>query len=171
MGQVVYAMRVGQKLTMAEYDALTRATLMRKIPAWTHRDWRRRLGDSIYDFEADPPIQRIGVHGEGNQATDTGGLYVLLSNHFYYFGDRPQPLPDDLLVIVQQGQGHRSVANAPYVDAFIAWIEGLGFRANKPYGKPQLDLFDGDATPSACAESRRAEATQDEQLASYSPAG
>src|ERR1700682_731751 len=59
------------------------------------------------DFEFDPPVQRLGVHLDGNRGTDLSGEYVLLSDHFYYFGDQPQPLPDDLLPIVKQGQGQR----------------------------------------------------------------
>lgn len=163
-GRVVYAMRVSQKLPMAAYDALTQSELTRKVPVWTHRDRRRRVGDSIYDFEHDPPVQRLGVHLEGNRGTDLSGLYVLLSDHFYYFGDQPQPLPDDLLAIVKQGQAHRSVSNAPYADAFIAWIEGLGFKANTLRGKPQLDLFIDESAAAGCADYRRDEALEDERL-------
>src|SRR5580704_11345941 len=46
-GKLVYAMRVTTKVTMAEYDALTRSKLSNKIPAWRDPDHRRRLGDSI----------------------------------------------------------------------------------------------------------------------------
>jgi hypothetical protein len=158
-------MRVSQTLTMAKYDALTRDTLTRKLPVWTHRDWRRRVGDSIYNFEADPPVQRAGVHAEGNLGTDLSGLHVLLSDHFFYFGDLPQPLPDHLLGIVQQGQGHKSVSNQPFVNAFVSWIEGLGFKANSLHGKPQLNLFEDETTAATCAESRQAEALEDERLA------
>jgi hypothetical protein len=163
-GRVVYAMRVSRKLSMAEYDVLTRRTLTQKLPVWTHRDRRRRLGDSIYDFEADPPTQRLGVHLEGNRTTDLRGLHVLLSDHFHYFGDHPQPLPDDLVAIVKQGQGHRSVSNAPYVGAFVSWLEHLGIKPNKLRGKPQLDLFKDEDTAAACANHRRDEALEDERL-------
>jgi hypothetical protein len=164
-GQVVYAMRVSQKLTMADYDLLTRSTLTRKLPVWTHRDRRRRLGDSIYDFEADPPVQRVGVHLDGNRATDLSGDYVLLSDHFFYFGDVPQPLPDDLLSIVKQGQGHKSVSNAPFAEAFMTWIEGLGLKANTLHGNPQLDLFIDESTAVGCAYQRQSDALEDERLA------
>jgi hypothetical protein len=162
---VVYAMRVSQKVTMVGYDALTRRTLTQKVPVWTHRDRRRRLGDSIYDFETDPPMQRLGVHLDGNRATDLSGLNVLLSDDFYYFGDNPQPLPDDLLAIVRRGQGHQSVMNAPYVDAFTAWLGSLGFKANALHGSPQLDLFKDAATVAACAEACRDDDLEDERLA------
>ena len=167
-GMVVYAMRVSQTLTMAEYDVLTRRTLTQKVPVWTHRDHRRRLGDSIYDFETDPPTQRLGVHPEGYRSTDLSGLKVLLSDHFYYFGDNPQPLPDELLPIVRQGQGHQSLMNAPYVDAFTVWIASLGLPPNAPRGKPQLDLFKDAGTVAVCAEACMKDDLEDEWLAHLS---
>jgi len=89
-GTVVYAMKVTQKMTMAEYDAYTAAQLPNKIPQWHHRDVRRRLGDSLYDFSTAAPTQRAGVHGFGNMARDLRGHYALLSDHFIYFGDKPE---------------------------------------------------------------------------------
>lgn len=86
---------------------------------------------------------------------------MLLSDHFYYFGDRPQHLPDDLLGIVKQGQGHRSVSNAPFAEAFMTWIEGLGFKANVLHGEPQLDLFQNEAAVVTCAAERKTEALEE----------
>jgi hypothetical protein len=167
-GRVVYAMRVSQKLTMAKYDALASRTLTQKVPVWTHRDRRRRLGDSIYNFETDPPTQRLGVHPTSYGPTDLSGLYVLLSDHFYYFGDNPQPLPDELLPIVRQGQGHQSVMNAPYVDAFTVWVGSLGLKPNTLRGKPQLDLFQDEGTVAACADACMKDDLEDERLAATS---
>ena len=167
-GMVLYAMHVSQKLTMADYDVLTRRTLTQKVPVWTHQDHRRRVGDSIYDFETNPPTQRLGVHPEGYRPTDLSGLGVLLSDRFYYFGDHPQPLPDDLLPIVRQGQGHQSVMNAPYVDLFTTWLGSLGLKLNALRGKPQLDLFKDAATVAACAEACMNDDLEDERLAHVS---
>src|SRR5260370_41260498 len=110
-------------------------------------------------------MERLGVQREGTRATGLRGLNVLLSDHFYYFGDNPQPLPDDLLRIVRQGQGHQSVMNAPYVDAFTAWLGSRGFKANALHGRPQLDLFKDAATVAACAEACRDDDLEDERLA------
>lgn len=163
-GSVVYAMRVSAKLTMAEYDALTRSRLSNKIPVWNHRDRRRRLGDSIYDFASDPPALRPGVHLMDNRATDLGGQYVLLSDHFYYFGDHPTELPDDLLPIVRQGQGYKSVSNELHVGRFVEWIDGLGVKPNSLMGKPQVDPFVNETAVAACAADNRKEALEDERL-------
>src|SRR5688572_16424822 len=51
-GQVVYAMKITQKLTMREYDAFAEAYYPEKIPDWRNADICRRLGDSIYDFSS-----------------------------------------------------------------------------------------------------------------------
>lgn len=138
---VVYAMQVTEKMTMREYDQFTRKHLTRKIPKWNDRDPRRRLGDSIYDFNYDPPKVRTGVHDEQNRETDLGGRFALLSDNFYYFGDNPQPLPYELLGVIKRGRGHRSKSNAPYVVPFLDWLFGLGFKPNRLYGNPQWQMF------------------------------
>src|SRR4051794_28299130 len=77
-GYVVYAMRVSERLTMAEYDAFARRFCRGKIPAWRHRDVRRRLGDAIYDSSFDPPRLRPSVHDENNRQRDLSGLHALI---------------------------------------------------------------------------------------------
>jgi len=162
-GHVVYAMRVTDKMTMAHYDAYTVADLPTKVPVWTHRDVRRRLGDSIYDYSTQEPTQRCpSVHGPGNVDKDLGGKYALLSEHFYYFGDKSVRLPDDLQPIVHQGEGHRVHLNAPYVEQFVSWIDNLGYKPNTLVGKPQLDLFKDETLVKTCAAQRSREADEDE---------
>ncbi len=136
-GQVVYAMRISRRMTMREYDVFCRQHLLGKIPNWTSRDFRRKVGDCIYDF-SDPehPTIRRSVHKEQNRDVDLGGENALLSDHFYYFGNHPRLLPTQLSPIVQQTQGHKSRANAAYVDAFVDWIKGLKCKPNKLYGEP-----------------------------------
>lgn len=165
-GKIVYAMRVSQKLKMEEYDRMTRELLPGKVPAWNNRDCRRRVGDSIYDFSTgNPPEMRAPcVHGPENMTTDLGGEYVLLSDHFYYFGDRAIELVEHLYPILKQGQGHKSWSNQPYEAGFVTWIEGLGFEPNALHGNPQIDLCDGPDAASSCAAIRRSCAEEDEIL-------
>jgi hypothetical protein len=161
-GQVVYAMKVTQKMSLEEYDIYTKSRLPNKIPDWRNKDKRKRLGDSIYDFSKGLPIQRRSVHNEYNITTDLSGRYALLSDHFYYFGNKPIPLPLELRDIVKQGQGHRSNQNAPYFDSFVEWLEGLGYKANTLLGEPQFDLFANEQNVSLCAKARCSEAEEDE---------
>jgi hypothetical protein len=162
-GQLVYAMKVTDIMSMSAYDHWTHRQLPAKVPAWRSRDHRRRLGDSIYDFSVDPLRQRRGVHGQENLATDLSGHNVLLSNEFYYFGDHAIALPNHLLPIVKQGQGHRSSSNQPFVSEFSSWLGGL-LVAPGVHGQPQLDLFKDADSPRSCAIARSVESEQDELM-------
>ncbi len=72
---------------MGEYDAWTRGELPEKIPSARSRDYRRRAGDSMYDFGDDPPTRRRdGFHVPEEMGHDLCGVYTLLSDHFNYFG-------------------------------------------------------------------------------------
>jgi len=136
---IVYAMKVTAVMTMAEYDGHCRDRLPRKIPEWKHADFRRKVGDCIYDFSGKgPPRLRPSVHTAGNRRKDLGGKNALLSEHFYYFGDKPVPLPQGLRPILHPSEGHKSHANDPYVETFVSWIENSGYRRNAVHGEPQL---------------------------------
>lgn len=144
VGRLVYAMRVSGKLTMPEYDWYTRAELPGKVPDAMNDDPRRRVGDSIYDFSVEPnPRLRSGsAHEHGDQERDLAGGYVLLSDHFYYFGENAVELPEQLLPILKQGQGHKSYANRSYVAQFVDWIEGFELDATVPHGRPLMQSSD-----------------------------
>lgn len=159
--KVVYIMRITQKMTMQEYDEFTRSELHQKIPLMTSKDPRRRLGDSIYDYSFSPdtnpyPRLRSSVHNEWNRKTDLGGEYVLLSDHFFYFGDQPVTLPGELLGIVKKGPGHKANFTPQDIDAFIHWIDSPGYSPAAVVGKPQLTIAAED-TCSACAPRDRQE--------------
>jgi hypothetical protein len=161
-GKVVYAMRVSQTMTMRQYDEFTLRFLPSKIPDWRHYDIRRRLGDSIYDFSTDPPTLRRSVHSLDNREHDLAGERALLSDHFFYFGDNPVPLPEDLRAIIKDNQSHKSTSNAPYVERFIQWIESLGHPLNSLLGEPQWDLFSNHEKKESCSKGRCVEAEEDE---------
>jgi hypothetical protein len=137
---LIYAMKVTRKMPMRDYDTYCREHLPGKIPEWRSRDPRRRVGDAIYDYSVDPPNLRQGVHTEGNRERDLGGRYALLSEHFFYFGAQPVPLPPQLLGLIV-GRGHQSDANEPYLAPFLTWLDGLNLRPNRLYGRPQGPFF------------------------------
>ena len=100
------------------------------------------MGDCIYAYgsEEEPTI-RPGVHNEENRLRDLGGLNVLLSDHFYYFGEAAVPLPTSLLPLRQPTQGHRIIENPAVVDMFDTWLQN--FKPNTLFGDPQLKhVFD-----------------------------
>lgn len=134
---LVYAMRVTRRITMRDYDRIGRTELPGKIPDWESTDVRRRVGDSIYDFSTNPATIRRSVHDERHRRRDLSGEYVLLSTHFYYFGDRPVELPEHLRSIIKAGRGHKRIEDVDLVQRFVAWIEDLGAVRGEPIGGPQ----------------------------------
>jgi len=151
---IVYAMRVIEKMTMREYDEYCQTSLQNKIPQWRNKyGYRLRVGDCVYDYsDGEPPKQRWSVHDERNRKRDLAGKYALLSTHFFYFGNKPVKLPDNLKEIIHATQGHKSNANQPYVDEFTKWIKG--YKPNRLYGEPQLKsefALDKEDVRSKCA--------------------
>lgn len=159
--KIVYAMRVTQKKTMQEYDEFTRSELRQKIPLMTSTNPSKRSGDSIYDYsirhDAEPyPRLRPSVHTEWNRKTDLSGEYVLLSDHFFYFGDQPVTLPKELLGIVKKGPGHKAHFDLQDVDNFIGWIHSLSYPPATVAGKPQL-LIEAEDSCFVCGSRDRQE--------------
>src|SRR5258708_3088603 len=152
-------MRVTQKKTMQEYDEFTRSELQYKIPLMTSSDPCRRSGASIYDYsvhqDANTYAQlRPSVHSEWNRETDLGGKYVLLSDHFFYFGNQPVTLPEDLLGIVKKGPGHKANFDPQYVNKFIYWMHSLGCLPIN--GEPQM-VIEAEGCSSVCGSRDREE--------------
>jgi hypothetical protein len=139
--KVVYMMKVSNKLTLKEYNDYCLAKLPGKIPDIKNIDKRRQLGDCIYlPNENNVMQQRDGVHFKSNIPIDLGGKNALLSDHFYYFGDKPIDLKKELYPIIKDGQGHRSKSNIPYEEKFLEWIEELNLTPNHLHGKPQIEI-------------------------------
>lgn len=163
-GRLVYAMRVEEVISLADYDRQAPQDWPHRIPIPTSRDLADRLGDCIYDYSSgDPPRQRTGVHAPGNMKADLGGTNVLLSRDFYYFGSSAIPLPRDLLPICHQGRGHKSNANAPYVARFVHWVRGLGLGGGQIYGWPDW-VIDWSSARIACGCEGRAEERVDDAV-------
>lgn len=141
--KVVYIMHVTAKMTMMEYDEFTGSKLPHKIPNMASPDPSKRAGDSIYNYSTHNasmcPIMRPSVHSGNpiNRTRDLSGKYVLLSDHFFYFGNKPESLPEELLPIVPKGRGHQSHVNDPYIDSFMDWVQSLKHEPGI-IGSPQL---------------------------------
>ncbi|HCW63166.1 MAG: hypothetical protein ABGW88_04960 [Leeuwenhoekiella sp.] len=139
--KLVYTMKITSKMTMEEYNTYCSKSLPNKIPDVQSGDYRRNVGDSIYDFSnSENPTLRPSVHIIKNRDRDLGGKNVLLSNHFYYFGKNAINIPEHLHPIVKQGQAHKSNANEPFKLEFIDWIERSKYLPNYLYGEPQIKV-------------------------------
>lgn len=164
-GKIVYAMQITQKMTLKEYDQFCRDQLPEKIADINNSDQRIKLGDCIYDYSnGEPPSQRLGVHNAKNFERDLGGQFALLSDHFYYFGDQAIDIPPEFRSIIKQGQAHKSNSNEPVKEEFIEWLETRGYRSNKLFGKPQIEIDFNKKNPCECGEIRSKSHQQDELI-------
>ncbi|HOG20570.1 MAG TPA: hypothetical protein PKW37_09040 [Salinivirgaceae bacterium] len=143
---VVYAMKVTKKLTLEEYDKYCREHLVNKIPTVSNHDYPLCVGDCIYDYSTvNPPILRKSVHNQGDVERDLSGGFSLLSEHFYYFGEEPRPLPQELRHIIKIGPKHKVINDQETIRKFEEWISK--FTKNKLYSQPQLKFeFDKESS-------------------------
>jgi hypothetical protein len=161
-GKIVYAMQVTDVVTMKDYDQQCQTKYRNKIPDLFNKDYRRKVGDCQYDFSiSDDPTIRLGVHNEINRDRDLSGKNALLSEHFYYFGNKPVSLPDSLKPIIHSTQGHKSTLNDPYVAAFEKWIKGTKYKRNHLHGEPQLKTK-SESDPEFCKKCAQLDLQDDE---------
>ena len=163
-GKIVYAMKVTDKMTMEEYAEHCKSKLSRKIPDIHHKDYNRRVGDSIYKFENEKEILLPSVHNKFNVKTDLGGENTLLSDHFYYFGDKAIDICDKYKSIIKQGQGHKSNANDYIKQEFVMWLENQHYVLNHLYGTPQIQIEFTKKGNEYCAKTRCNRAEVDEKF-------
>jgi len=124
-------------LSLKDYNIYCKSELEGKIPDWKNRDWRRKVGDCIYNYSnGDIPSIRKSVHNESNRKTDLGGMNSLLSTHYFFFGEKAVDIPEHLHEIIKLKQGHRKVENIDLIIEFEKWIEQ--FQNNRLYADPQL---------------------------------
>ena len=149
--RIVYAMHIEEVVSMQDYDRMAPERWPHRIPDIESLALQDRLGDCIYNFSSGFPVQRKGVHGAGNMEVDLKGQNVLISRDFYYFGNQARLLPENLLPICHQNQGHKSNANRPYFDQFIEWIRNLVPSTGQIYGWPDYIIDWGNLAGGGCA--------------------
>ncbi|WP_207187274.1 hypothetical protein [Rhodothalassium salexigens] len=140
-GFLVYAMRVQESLTFAEYWNDPR--FARKKPNM-HGSYRMACGDNIYCPTDEGGWHQLNsYHSRADGAPypkhinrDTSVDRVLISKDFVYFGAEGPPIPDELKTarIVLAGRGRRKVTDTDAIAAFEAWLDELGVRGYQ--GRP-----------------------------------
>ena len=164
-GRVVYAMRVGEILTLREYDSFAKQRWPYRIPDIRSAELSRKLGDCIYDYSegGESPKLRPSVHTAANMATDLSGEKVLLSWEYFYFGREAICLPEELHPIIHQGQGHRRPSNDDYLDSFVEWIQNCGYEIGM-HGWPDCRVvFNENGGCGHCAD-RQSDDEQDQAI-------
>jgi len=135
-----YAMHVEEVLSLEEYDRQAPKRWPHRIPNLGSADMWDRLGDCIYDYSKGRAWQRPSVHSRSNIATDLSGENALISRDFYYLGKGAIRLPNHLLPICHQTQGHRSESNAQYFLPFVDWIRKLPLVPGQMHGWPDFTV-------------------------------
>jgi hypothetical protein len=137
-GHLVYAMRISEKLSFAEFWAEPR--FRRKRPN-LRGNTRDAYGDNIYEPAPDGSfIQHNSHHSLAcggtnlfNRNKDTGTNAILISNDFVYFGGSGPPIPTELrnyrgYDLCASTQGHLSRFPPGFVELVESWFEALPVR-------------------------------------------
>lgn len=103
----------------------------RSVPVGHYEREFRGRSDAVYREAPDGSFRRLrkDYHAEPSQMEkDVAGPALLFDPAFtWYFGDRPRMLPESLLHLAAQGQGHRVNGVGPDDPAnLLAWLGSFG---------------------------------------------
>jgi hypothetical protein len=119
-GKVVYAMKVTDKMTLQEY--FTSAEFECKKP--------RPNGNYVYGDNFEPRTE-----------FDKHERFVLVSEHFYYFGRNAiSILKKRFPGLEKKGQGFKSRFDEVYIANFVKWIEKEAGKEPGKHGEPCLQV-------------------------------
>lgn len=150
-GELIYAMKIDTVLSMEEYDTYckTEKSDMKYKRPHNHlfsKDWRHKLGDSIYDYSIRVngiPALRTVIHQEEDKITDLGGLNALIAEEFYYLGCLSKKIEiENVSKILKTEQGHLVLADniesdKILINDFLLWLDTT-IKEKGEIGKPQM---------------------------------
>lgn len=122
-------MKVTEKITFNEYWNDSRFQV--KKPHM-NGGLKQAFGDNIYYYnkrkkqwhqENSHHSYEDGKVNNNNLERDTSIAYILISEHFFYFGANHVSIPESLKNICMTTQGHKSNHDELLVKRFIQWIE------------------------------------------------
>jgi len=128
-GKLLYAMKVTKKITYNEY--FTNPKYNNKKPIM-NGSLKSMYGDNIYHQDENSgkwyQIDSHHSYSDGsinyhNLNRDTQCEYLLLSDHFYYWGRNCIDVPDEFKSVIHIGRGHKSNAiDTTTADDLVQWI-------------------------------------------------
>lgn len=154
-GVLVYAMKVENKITFDEYWQDEKYINKRPV---LNGSLLQMYGDNFYHTGNDGKvIQEPSAHSNDDNTPnrihtdrDAAGKYVLLSTHFYYFGDNAPFIPNELRGILPKSRSYhyRDISEA-LLDKFIGWLEAsytLGIHGDPrnwtKFNLPVMDIYE-----------------------------
>lgn len=125
--KLIYAMKVTERISFEDYWTDKRFQYKKPVMNGT---LVTMFGDNFYHKDKNGNwIQEDSAHckmdGSCNTEhleTDISGANVLISDHFYYFGDKAPTIPIELIGICHSGIGEKKFDNEQIGDEFINWV-------------------------------------------------
>ena len=127
--RLIYAMKVEETLSFDMYWNDPRFQYKKPV---MNGSKKQKYGDNIYYFDKSESkiIQVNSHHSHGNGSTneknytrDIRGEKVLVSSHFWYFGEEAPQIPEELVEItIRAGIGYKKVTDIEVIEQFISWL-------------------------------------------------
>lgn len=154
LNHLIYAMRVDEKMTFDEYWSDPRFEIKRPQMKGS---LAQIYGDNFYHMVDGMVVQEYSAHSNADGSTnithrdrDWAGKYVLISNHFYYFGNAQPEIPQKLQRVCCNSRDYQyKDISDELKTAFIKWLEDnyeLGIYGDpinwRQYKRPAIDFID-----------------------------
>jgi hypothetical protein len=125
--KLIYAMQVSERISLEDYWNDSRFQYKKPIMNGT---LVTMFGDNFYHKDEEGNwIQEDSSHckldgtcNHDHLETDTSGNNVLISEYFFYFGDKAPTIPKELIEICHTGIGEKKFENEKVGDDFINWV-------------------------------------------------
>jgi len=125
--KLIYAMEVTERITLEEYWDDPRFQYKKPV---MNGALVTMYGDNFYHKDTNGNwIQEDSAHCKldgtchpEHLKKDTGGNNVLISERFYYFGDKAPVIPNELIKICHTTQGQKKITNQ-LADDIVNWVK------------------------------------------------
>jgi hypothetical protein len=119
-GRIIYAMRVTDKTTLQDYFTSAEFACKKFRPTGNYR-----YGDNV----------------EPRTEFDKHERFVLISEHFYYFGRNAISIPKKRFpALEKKGRGFKRRFEEAFIEDFVKWIETETGKQPGKHGEPCLQL-------------------------------
>lgn len=128
--QLIFAMQIEEKITFNQYWEDARFQYKKPV---INGSLVQMYGDNFYHQipKTKKWIQENSAHslqgGIPNQKhlkKDTGGMYVLISKTFYYFGDHSIKIPERFIEVCSEGRSMKGPSiPTQLADQFVSWLQ------------------------------------------------
>lgn len=126
--RLIYAMRVTEKLSYTDYWNNPRFAIKKPV---MNSALKRSFGDNIYfyDKENEKWHQANSRHSRANGELnefhlnrDTTADFVLISDKFYYFGDKAIIVPEAFVEYFAKNRGQKYIKNNREIQEVLNWL-------------------------------------------------